>query len=272
MKRRTYLSGAVTAVGLSVPAVSPSTIGTSDREANTASEETEATSVILQGTEYETELYVIEGANEGPTAIVVGGVHGDEQSGYQTAESVAGWQFDAGRVIVLPRANQPAIDQDTRHGVGGDLNRKFPPGEEPTTKLAQAIWNDVVLEYDPDFLLDLHRSKGIYKFHPDFVGQAIYPTDIEPAPSNATETINMLNEEHVPWYMPYHEFKSGNTMYGTNPMLVHKVGNDLEIPGYIVETAEFLTDLDTRIEWTTVITESLLSLHGVERVTQEGDG
>lgn len=269
MKRRTYLSGIVTTVGLSGPAVSPSTVGVGERD--TTANKPEATSVLLEGTEYETELYVIEGANEGPTAVVVGGVHGDETSGYRAAERVVGWQFDAGRVIGLPRANQPAIDRDARHGVGGDLNRNFPPDGKPTTKLARAIWNDVMLAYDPDLLLDLHRSKGIYEFHPDFVGQAIYPTSIDPAPSNAPKTVDMLNKKHVPWYMPYHEFKSGNTMYGTNPMLVHKAGDDLEIPAYIVETAAFLTDLDTRIEWTTAAAESLLSLHGIKRVTGEGD-
>lgn len=268
MKRRTYLSGAVTAVGLPVSAVGSGlapAIGVNDRENGT-----QPASMLLEGTNYETELYVIEGDSAGPTGLVVGGVHGDEKSGYRAAETVSSWQFDAGRVVVVPRANQPAIDADARHGVGGDLNRKFPPGEEPTTKLARTIWNDVVLQYEPDFLLDLHRSKGIYKFHPDFVGQAIYPTSVDPAPSNATETIDMLNEDHVPWSMPFHEFETGNTLYGTSPMLVHKAGDDLGIPAYIVETAKFLTDLDTRTEWTSVAARSLLSLHDIERVT-EGD-
>ncbi|RRJ32060.1 M99 family carboxypeptidase catalytic domain-containing protein [Halocatena pleomorpha] len=267
MKRRTYLSGVVAAVGLSAPTVSRSAIGGNDQRQN-ARGEPETT--VLQGTRYETDVYAIEGTNEGPTAVVVGGVHGDETSGYRAAEAVSRWQFDSGRVIVLPRANQPAIERDTRHGVGGDLNRKFPPEETPTTKLARAIWDDVVMQYEPDVLLDLHRSKGIYKFHPDFVGQAIYPTDAGSAPSNAKETIEMLNEKHVPWYMPFHEFKPGNTVYGSRPMLVHKAGNDLNIPAYIVETARFLTDLDTRVEWTTTTAESLLSSHGVERAGEDG--
>lgn len=274
MKRRTYLSGAVTAVGLSMPVVGSElapAIGVSDRPNGDTTEKTQPTSVLLEGTNYETELYVIEGEEAGPTGIVVGGVHGDERSGYRAAEAVSRWQFDAGRVVVLPRANRPAISENTRHGVGGDLNRQFPIGEEPTTKLARAIWNDVVLRYEPDFLLDLHRSKGIYEVHQEFVGQVIFPTNAESAPSNATETVDLLNEEHVPWYMPYHEFKLGNTLYGTSPLLAHKAGGDLGISAYIVETARFLTDLDTRIEWTTVAAESLLSLHGIERVTQEGD-
>ncbi|UPM43824.1 M99 family carboxypeptidase catalytic domain-containing protein [Halocatena salina] len=263
MKRRTYLSGAVAAVGLSMPTIR-SPIDVSEQKKDTTGE-LEATATVLEGTKYETELYAIDGTDEGPTGIVVGGVHGDEKSGYRAAETVASWQFETGRVIVLPRVNRPAIERNTRHGVGGDLNRQFPPGETPTTKLARAIWNDVVMRYEPDVLLDLHRSKGIYKFHPDFVGQSIYPTNAGSAPSNAKETIDILNKEHVPWYMPFHEFKPGNTVYGSRPMLVHKAGNDLNIPAYIVETARFLTDLDTRIEWTTAAAESLLSLHDIGR-------
>lgn len=262
MKRRTYLSGAATVVGLTALGSGQApAIGVSDRNEQT---ERQPASVLLEGTRYETEVYVIDGQNDGPTGVVVGGMHGDEHAGYRAAETVSRWQIDAGRLVVLPRANRPAIERNRRHGVGGDLNRKFPPGKEPTTKLAWAIWNDVVKQHDPDFLLDLHSSKGIYKFHPDFVGQAIYPTEIKPAQSNAKKTIELLNNEQVPWYMPYHAFKMGNTLYGSSPLLAHKAGGDLEIPAYIVETAKFLTDLDTRTEWTAAGAQSLLSLHGVE--------
>lgn len=268
MKRRTYLSGVVAGLGMSALGSGRSpTIGVSDTNERTDPRTPrQPASVLLEGTKYETELYVIDGSDDGPTGVVVGGMHGDEHAGYRAAGTVSRWQIDAGRLVVLPRANRPAIKRNRRHGVGGDLNRKFPPGEEPTTKLARAIWSDVVLRYDPDFLLDLHSSKGIYKFHPDFVGQAIYPTDIEPAWKNAKKTVEMLNEEYVPWYMPYHKFKMGNTLHGTSPLLAHKAGGDLEIPAYIVETAKFLTDQKTRTEWTAAAAQSLLSSHGIQRV------
>lgn len=274
MKRRTYLLGAATTVGISIPSIGER--GQSDeqngwvsfqQQNTTDSDDPEPEYMVLKGTKYETEVYVIDAPKSGPTGLVVGGIHGDERSGYHAAEAVSRWQFDAGRVVVLPRANQPAITSKTRHGVGGDLNRKFPPGEEPTTKLARAIWSDVVLRSDPDFLIDLHRSKGIYKFHQEFVGQAIYPTDVGAAESNALDTIALLNEEYVPWYMLYHEFKQGNILYGTTPMLAHKAGGDLGLPAYIVETTTFLTDLDARTRWTKGAAEKLLSLHGITTKT-----
>jgi hypothetical protein len=268
MKRRTYLSGVATALALS------SFMGKSSHNSTVLADPAdnrEPTYMLLEGTQYETGVYVIDAPESGPTAIVVGGMHGDERSGYRAAKAVTDWQFDAGQVVVLPAANRPALERGTRHGVHGDLNRKFPPEEEPTTRLAQAIWNNVVLQHDPDLLMDLHRSKGIYKFHQSFVGQAIYPTDIGNAPSNAVETVELLNEEYVPWYMPYHDFKRGNILYGTNPMLAHKFGEALEQPAYIVETTTFLTDLDTRVEWTKGAAEKLLSLHGIERTKADSN-
>jgi hypothetical protein len=271
MKRRTYLAGVATASVLPAFAVGVSSQDSIEVQAETGDTAREPAYMLLEGTQYETGVYVIDAPSSGPTAVVVGGMHGDERSGYRAAKAVTRWQFDAGQVVVLPRANRPALKRGTRHGVNGDLNRKFPPEVEPTTRLAQAIWNNVVLRHDPDVLMDLHRSKGIYKFHQSFVGQAIYPTDIGDAPTNAVDTVELLNEEYVPWYMPYHDFKRGNILYGTSPMLAHKFGEDLKEPAYIVETTTFLTDLDTRVKWTKGAAEKLLSLHGIKRTGENGN-
>lgn len=224
--------------------------------------------MLLEGTRYETPIYAREGSESGPTAVVVGGLHGDEVAGYRAAERVARWRFDAGTVVVLPRANRPAIRRGTRHGVGGDLNRKFPPGEAPTTRLARAIW-EFVQARDPDVVLDLHESEGIYGVHPGLVGQALFPTAVGDAPAHADEVIGVLNEEVVPWYMPLHDYRRGNDLRGTAPLLGHKVAADLELPGYIVETVEFMLDIETRTRWEARAAAELLARHGLR---PRGDG
>ncbi len=266
MKRRTYLAGAVGLLGGTVAVSAPSLRGGAQQ-----STQRSPSSTLLPGTEYETPIYRFSGDGDGPTGVIVGGMHGDERSGFLATERVGQFSIDAGELVVVPRVNQPAIEANTRHGIGGDLNRQFPPGETPTTKLARALWNDVVRATDPDFLMDLHRSKGIYGVHPDFVGQAIFPTDVSPAKAHATETINRLNDDDVSRWMPYHKFTLGNVMHGTSPLLAHKAGGDLSIPAYIVEAAEFLTDRQTRIDWTVTAATHLLERHGIER-TDGGDG
>ncbi len=255
MRRRAFLSAAGT---LSVGGIGVSVVG-SGTAMQTA---TKPEYTVLSGTKYETEVFVKNG--DGPTALVVGGMHGDETSGYRAATDIAEWDLSGGTLVVLPKANRVAIRKHRREGANGDLNRQFPSGEEPKTKLARAIW-DVVSRHDPDMVLDLHRSIGIYGYHESSVGQMIWPTDAGKASEYAERTAKYANESVVPWSMPFHAYRLGGALTGSRPMLVHKVAGDLGRPGYIVETTKFLLDLDTRVRWTKRIAERLLSHHGIGR-------
>lgn len=218
---------------------------------------------LLPGTPHETGVYVASGTTPGPTALVVGGIHGDERPGYRAAERFVDVDPARGTVIVVPRANRVAIEAGTRTGEHGDLNRKFPTGTRPTTSLARAIWG-VVERRDPDVVVDLHRSVGLYAYHDASVGQAVFPTDAGDAPDVAAAVVETLNEEVVPWSMPLHDFRRGNLLTGTRPMLVHKVAGDRSRPGYIVETTRFLVDTGTQTEWAARAAVALLAGHGVD--------
>lgn len=258
MRRRTVLAGgtAVAAGGLGLARP-----GSSVRAAVAPAREPADT--ILPGTEHETEVYVLEGSAEGPTALIVGGMHGDERSGYLAAERLLEGTVEAGRLVVLPRANRVAIERDTRKGEGGDLNRQFPPEEEPTTELARAIWGLVQRER-PDVAANLHSARGIYGTHASGVGQVLFPTEAGDARSIAGAVVETLNREVVPWYMPFHDFERGNALSGAAPLFAHKVGGDLGRPAYIVEVTEFLLDARTGARWTERATRGLLARHGLE--------
>jgi predicted deacylase len=228
-----------------------------------------STWTLLAGTRYATPVVTVDGPQEGPTVVVVGGLHGDERAGYRTAEEVAAADVAAGRLVAVPRANRPAIEADRREGVGGDLNRQFPPNETPTTRLARALW-EVVADADPDVVLDLHRSTGIYRVHRGSVGQAVFPTVTGDATAYATAAVEHVNRTEVPWYMPAHDYTQANRIDGTAPLLVHKVAADLGVAGYIVETTNFLVALDTQIDWGRAIAEHLLRSHGLVRPRNGG--
>jgi predicted deacylase len=260
MRRRTFLAGGATVAGLA--------LGVSGRDRAATGPSRDPAGTLLAGTPYETPVYVVEGEQEGPTAVVVGGMHGDERSGYLAAERTTEWTLEAGRLVVIPRANRVAIERDTRRGPNGDLNRQFPPGEAPETDLARAIWDRLVAA-DPDVVLNLHSSKGIYGTHQEFVGQAIFPTAAGDAVPVAERVTDTLNDAVVPWSMPFHDFRVGNTLDGTAPLLAHKVGGDLGEPAYIVEVAEYLVDPETGAQWTARAATELLATHGLERAAGE---
>jgi hypothetical protein len=268
MNRRSLLAsvGTLAASAVGVGGVG----GAHPRDTDDADRQSTRDGTILPGTRHETPVYVVEGDASGPTVFVTGGIHGDERSGARAAGRIARWEVDAGRLVVVPRANRVALERNTREGVGGDLNRAFPPEGRPETKLARALWDEVAAR-DPDVLVDCHSSRGIYGFHREYVGQAVFPAAVGRSPQRADRAVEATNEAVVPWSMPFHEFERGNLLYGDAPLLAHRAAAH-GVASYIVETTRFVTDLQTRTDWTTVLVEELLSEHDVDRTGDASGG
>src|SRR6056297_1301616 len=152
---------------------------------------------IMTGTERETTVYVTSAAESGPTVLVVGGMHGNEDAGYLAAEEIRSWSIERGTLVTIPRANAAAVEADRRSTVDGyDLNRQFPVGSTPETELARAIWG-VVEEYDPDEVLDLHESTGIWDGDMiGGVGQTIFRSWDEEAETEAPAAAEYVNENY----------------------------------------------------------------------------
>ncbi len=231
-------------------------------------------------TETRTEVYVIRSSQPGPTVMLVGGVHGSERSGWMVAGEVAReWEIDRGTLVVLPEANKDAVRQNRRTGRDGrDLNRAFPRNraiDRPTDwLLAQRIW-DVVLEFQPEALLDLHEGWGLREAGDRFpggtlsVGQTIIVHPAGDAEQFARHVINVLNTEHNPFYgtagLTYNFQMIGPPVDGS---LARKAGNDLGIPAFIAEPTQgragrHQTTLAQRQHWHRVIVEEFLRWYGL---------
>ena len=100
---------------------------------------------------------------EGPTALLIGGVHGDEFEGPTALMRLAN-RLDAGRIngrlIIIPALNAAAIQASSRTSPldGMNLNRAFPgnPDGCPTEMLADYI--ERVLMPQCDLVIDLHTG------------------------------------------------------------------------------------------------------------------
>jgi predicted deacylase len=118
-------------------------------------------------------LLVARGAQPGPTALVLGGVHGDEPEGIGAA-SACWHDIDPralrGTLLVLPQANLPAWRAGTRvSGIDGlNLARSFPgrPDGTATERIAHEISG---LIRTVDVLIDLH-SAGLHYAMPFLAG------------------------------------------------------------------------------------------------------
>ena len=225
---------------------------------------------ILAGTEHETTGYVRTAEANGPTVMVVGGVHGNEVAGYEAAAKASDMAIERGRLVTVPRANVTAIENGTRTAEdGGDLNRQFPVGEKPTTELARALW-DVVTRYDPDVFVDLHESKGI--FDGDVaggVGQTIFHSRDDAALADAREAAEYLNENHVDdstYNFTVDPLAPAED--GLSGLFAHKVARDTDAVSFLAETVFNGPKLATRVKWHTRLVRSLTD----EELFVDGDG
>ncbi|MFC7214826.1 succinylglutamate desuccinylase/aspartoacylase family protein [Saliphagus sp. GCM10025334] len=264
MNRRTVLSagGALAAGMVTVAAAASQTFRTdpfvsaarAPAAADGVKRETER---LLPGTEHETPLYAIDPPTDGPAVMVFGGVHGDEHNGIDVANEMADWNPDAGTLVVVPETNRVAVENEQREGIDGDLNRMFPLDREPITDLARGIW-DAVERYDPDVVLDLHRSLGIFGLHDRYVGQAIFHTP----DAHGDDLAASLNEDLVPWYMPAHRFVARESTQ-PSPLLFKKAAHELGSTAYLFETTRFMLDRSTKNAFTRAAAARVLALHGL---------
>ena len=130
-----------------------------------SAEEIRESGLIGQGEIWETPYYVRDTGKEGPTVMIIGGVHGNEPAGARAAEQIRHWPIVRGKLIVLPRANVVGLERNMRFVPDlpenlQDLNRNFPGAKlEQGTRgyIAAAMWN-LVTEFKPDWLFDLHEG------------------------------------------------------------------------------------------------------------------
>ncbi|NUC72872.1 succinylglutamate desuccinylase/aspartoacylase family protein [Haloterrigena sp. SYSU A558-1] len=252
LSRRSVLSfaGACAIAGAGATAVDGAQADGTSRESFT----------IREGTAEETTVYVTSADVDGPTVVVIGGVHGNEVAGYTATGAIADWEIGAGTLVTIPKANAAAVENGTRTADDGvDLNRQFLEGREPGTDLARALWS-VVVEYDPDVVIDLHESTGIYANDPvDGVGQAIFHSDGEAAAAAADAaeyvTRNYVDDQAL-------AFQTGPFSSPDNDprgLLVHKAARDLGADAFLAETLSTGVPLETRVQWHSAIVERLLT-------------
>ncbi|MBN2396563.1 MAG: succinylglutamate desuccinylase/aspartoacylase family protein [Candidatus Atribacteria bacterium] len=145
-----------------------------------ASEMTSIQEVICEETEYQTNVYYFSAEDEGPTVMILSGVHGNELAGIEASRIfMENFHPDKGTVIFIPEANKRACEKRVRSlSPEEDLNRLFPGdlSSDGIQKLAGEIFR-VMTENKVTFLLDLHESVNYYHEDPNRYGQTIILDD-----------------------------------------------------------------------------------------------
>lgn len=212
------------------------------------------TQTIAGGTKYATTLYIIDSGRPGPTVWISGGVHGSEVAGWMAADQIKNWNIGRGKLLVLPRANVPAVNNRTRSGPGDpDLNRQFPTssGGSARTTLSRAIWS-ALREHRPDWVIDLHEAMSARNINPNSVGQTFiaYPRT---AALNAGEAIFREMNRSI----SNRNYRFQVIRYPVQGSLARAATQFLGANGGIFETTR-LVQVNTRVNWQLKFVELLL--------------
>ncbi len=134
-----------------------------------------------EGKPWQTEWYEYDSGIDGPTVMVLGGVHGNEPAGSRAAMEIKNWPIENGKLIVIPQANKLGLRANTRwipefrnDRKRKNLNRNFPRQSDPTTQteLAAALW-DFIRKRKPDWFFDLHEGYDFHRLNPKSVGSSV---------------------------------------------------------------------------------------------------
>lgn len=115
---------------------------------------------FFHNTDYELNVYRINGKVPGKTIFIIGGIQGDEPGGFLSADLYADMKLVRGNLIVVPRANSYSIILNRRQ-VNEDMNRKF-SGSSRKNYEAQVVSILKQLISESDCLLNLHDGSGFY--------------------------------------------------------------------------------------------------------------
>jgi len=122
----------------------------------------------------------------GPTALLVAGNHGDEYEGLIALHDLALWLEPAqvaGRVIILPQMNTPAVRAGTRVSPidGVNMNRAFPGDARGTVTRQIADYVTRHLLPMADLVLDFHSGGKTLDFLPFAASHVLADADHDAA-------------------------------------------------------------------------------------------
>lgn len=234
---------------------------------------------LFSGTFYPLQVYYIQGEEPGPTVMVQGGIQGDEPAGVLTAAILRQGRVKKGNLILIPRANVPALNRDTRQ-INVDLNRRFDRNYARFYEdiLARAI---KYFAAGSDGLVHLHEGSGFYcpeyvdsSRNPNRFGQSVIIdcaaySGVPDLGKMARRAIDRVNPQVIPRRYVFSLFNTQTFAQNTKhseqrkSLTFHTVSN-LRKPALAVEVSKEISDLGWKVKQQTAMVRELLSNMGVE--------
>ena len=150
------------------------------------------------------DVYTIESGNPGPHILLLGGVHGDEESGIVALKQIMN-EFKSsertltrGRLYIIHTANKCGYDKFSRYVPGlqdADINRNFPI-EKGSIDCKDAI-SQIILAYanDSDIVMDFHEGYDYFsKGGTNSIGSTLTTVGCNPTNKMSEYIVDELND------------------------------------------------------------------------------
>ena len=212
---------------------------------------------VQAGTRWETSGCIVDSGIEGPTALILGGVHGNEPAGAVAAARVCDFKLLRGKLVVVPRVNALGLAKNVRLLPEiGDMNRAYPPtGETPAEKMGAEIVS-LMERYKISLFIDLHEARTFHRLDKSSLGQTLLFADNSVSASMAMDAVDAVNrgiDEPVKKFALV-----GYPIPGSSAWYA---GKYLGIAAFTVETSSKQT-LEERAEQHLAMVRTLLSAGG----------
>lgn len=105
-----------------------------------------------------------ENSDSNTTLLIIGGIHGDEPGGYETASILAtNYTITSKNLWIIPNLNKNSIRNNER-GINGDMNRKFAyiRKDDRDKPIIDEI-KKIILNKQVSLILNLHDGHGFYR-------------------------------------------------------------------------------------------------------------
>jgi len=214
---------------------------------------------LMKDTPYATPAFIYESANPGPAVMVVGGVHGNEPAGAQAAKKFCDVKLIKGTLIVIPRANETALQANIRTlPEVGDLNRAY-PGKASGTPSQQLTYGIVQLmkQYKVAMVLDLHEGYAFNAENQKSLGESILPGKDDVSSLLAMDAMEYVNKDITEDKKKFNVLANpiaGSTAYYANTIL--------KVPAFTIETSD-KQPIEDRVKYSFTIAKFLVASTGI---------
>ncbi len=243
--------------------------------------------MFFTDSDHQLEVIKLKGKKKGLTALIFGGIHGDEPGGYFSSEILSKIKMIKGDLIIVPRVNFPGIMMNKRE-LFGDMNRKFTDFETPNDPDMEVIRILKSLMAEADIFINQHDAYGFHReryisvnYNPTRFGESLIVDtgkfyskrlkrfiNLEEIGKRIIKRVNsQIKNPKFHFCFWNHNSIAKNTKYkAMKKSATHYALTTYSIPAFGLETSKDLPTLSHKVKYHLLVIKEILNEFGFEFV------